>query len=108
VSDGDDALLYFDRAIQMDDRNPHPFYRKSLALHELHRTTDVLKCLKKVLDLAPDEFMVHLKIGAINLEIGNKREALKWLFNAIDLDSSRVGMVKELIDRCAINDFYQS
>ena len=100
----DDALQFYDRSIQMDQRNPHPYYRRALTLHELHRTTDALKCLKTVLDLAPDEFMVHLKIGTIYLEIGDKREALKWLFSAIDLDSRRVNMVKELIDRCAVGD----
>lgn len=100
----DEALLFFDKAIQLDPNNNVVKYRKALCLMDLQEHEKALTYLQCVSEAAPKESAIHLKIGHVLKALDRKSEALKSYLTALDLTSKSSSVVKDAIDQLHASD----
>ena len=99
----DKALECFERAEQIDPKNPLNKYQKGTVLMSLDHYEEALKVLQDLTYLAPKEAPVHIMIGKAQRKLGQKDLALKSFHKALDLDPKDTNMVKSLIDKIDSN-----
>lgn len=84
----DEALLLYDKGIQLNAANPQVHYRKALCLSELQRHHEALREFQETIILASKESHVHIKVAGLYKTLGEPKQALKHLLIAMDLDKS--------------------
>jgi len=82
----DEALQYFDKAIDLEPDNAEYWNNMGVTLYKLSRYEDVLKCFDKAIDLEPDIAEYLEKKGDVLYELSRYEEALKCFDKAIDLE----------------------
>jgi len=80
------ALQCFEKAEQMDPKNPLNKYQKGTVLMTLERFDEALEVLQELAHLVPREAPIHIMIGKIQKKLGQKELALQSFNKALDLD----------------------
>lgn len=71
----DDALLAFDKAIEIDPKRLDLWQNKAYTLTKLGRYVEVLKCYEVMTEIEPDNPEIWNKKGEIHLALGQINEA---------------------------------
>jgi len=71
----DDALLAFDKAIEIDPKRVDLWQNKAYSLTKLGRFTEVLKCYEVMVGIDPTNAEIWSKKGEIHLALGQINEA---------------------------------
>ncbi|MFX1607375.1 MAG: tetratricopeptide repeat protein, partial [Promethearchaeota archaeon] len=79
------ALRAFNRALKLTPNDVQIIYDKASALHALGRTEEELECVRKISELAPNEWGVWVRVGDIELELGLFEPAIKSFDTALGL-----------------------
>lgn len=83
------ALKAFEKALVLSPDNLEVLVDKAKALHALGRTSDELICYRKISATMTEIPAVWVRMGDIELELGNFKEAVSSYDRALALDSSR-------------------
>ncbi len=69
----------------------HPWghFHLAFALHELKRTQEAYDALRPVVDQFPQDWLMRYNLACYSCQLGNLREAMAWLAQAIDLAGSK-------------------
>src|SRR5205807_7054356 len=65
--------------------NSFGWIRYAFALHVLKRTKEAHDILLPIVDRFPEQHIIPYNLACYSCQLGNRREALKWLEKAIDL-----------------------
>jgi len=85
-----DALKSFDSALKLTPEDVQILYDKASALHAIGRTEEELACLRRISELVQNEWGVWLRIGDIELELGQFEPAIKSYDTALELKGDLV------------------
>ncbi len=80
-----DALRSFDSALKLTPDDVQILHDKASALHALNRTDEELACVRRISELAQNEWSVWVRIGDIELELGHFEPAIKSYDTALEL-----------------------
>jgi tetratricopeptide (TPR) repeat protein len=80
-----DALKAFNSALRFTPNDVQIMHDKASALHALGRTKEELTCVRKISELAPNEWGVWVRVGDIELELGLFEPAIKSFDMALGL-----------------------
>ncbi|MGY5855432.1 MAG: tetratricopeptide repeat protein [Candidatus Thorarchaeota archaeon] len=80
-----DALRSFDSALKLTPDDVQILHDKASALHALNRIDEELACVRRISELAPNEWGVLVRIGDIELELGHFEPAIKSYDSALEL-----------------------
>ena len=93
-----EALQAFEIAEKMDPNNPLNKYQKATVLVSMCKLNEGLKVLEELQIKVPREAPVHILMGKIYKQIGNKDKALTHFNMAMDLNPKESNIIKSLID----------
>ena len=65
--------------------NQWGYFYTAYALHELKRTQEAYDLVKGIIRKFPKHQMMHYNLACYSCQLGNLKEAMKWLEKAIDL-----------------------
>jgi len=85
-----DALQSFESALKLIPDDVQILHDKASALHALGRTEEELVCVKRISELAQNEWGVWVRIGDIELELGHFQPAINSYDHALDLKDDLV------------------
>jgi tetratricopeptide (TPR) repeat protein len=85
-----DALQSFDSALKLIPDDVQILYDKASALHALGRVEEELVCVRKISELAKNEWGVWVRVGDIELELGYFKPAIKSYDTALKLKDDLV------------------
>ena len=85
-----DALKAFDSALKLTPDDIQILHDKASALHALGRNNEELDCVRHISRLAPQEWGVWVRIGDIELELGQFEPAVKSYDTALELKDDLV------------------
>ncbi|MFW9788288.1 MAG: tetratricopeptide repeat protein [Candidatus Thorarchaeota archaeon] len=71
-----EALRSFDSALELTPDDVQILHDKASALHAIGRTDEELSCIRRISELAPNEWGVKVRIGDIELELGHFESAI--------------------------------
>ncbi|KAK3842867.1 MAG: hypothetical protein J3R72DRAFT_441879 [Linnemannia gamsii] len=94
-----EALRSFEEAIHLQPGHAMARFQKAKVQKEMRQYDEALKELEVVHKIAPTEPRVFMLQGEILLAKGDKKEALKKLTWALDLDSKSSHAIRDLIDK---------
>lgn len=63
----------------MDPKDAHIYTNKGLALKNLGRNDDAIKCYYKAIDLDPSEVHARINLGSLLISLDRHDESLKLL-----------------------------
>jgi tetratricopeptide (TPR) repeat protein len=69
--------------------NPFDRIRLAYALHELKRTKEAWDVLLPVAEKFPGEYVICYNLACYACQLGDRKEAFKWLERAIDLSDTK-------------------
>jgi tetratricopeptide (TPR) repeat protein len=87
----DDAILYFNEAINLDPNNHMSWGAKGNSLHSLGRFEDALKCLEKAIEINSNDSHTLLCAGLCLQSLRNSRMALSYFDKAISINRFELG-----------------
>jgi len=61
------------------------FVHTAFALHEMKRTKEAMDVLLPVVDKFPDEWLMRYNLARYSSQLGQKKDAIKWLEKATSL-----------------------
>lgn len=110
------ALMFFDKAIQLNEYNDEAIYAKGLLLQKQHKYKDAAALYEVVARLNPAHIFCRYNLGFINAYFENYTKALEYLDETIELDPEYAdaytlrGTVKENLKNStgAYNDYKQA
>jgi tetratricopeptide (TPR) repeat protein len=82
---GNDALKSFESALKLMPDDVQILHDKAAALHAMGRTEEELACVRKISELAQNEWGIWIRIGDIELELGHFEIAIKNYDKALGL-----------------------
>lgn len=82
----DDALAYFNKAIENDDHNPINYFYKALIFHELGNIKDAFEMYKASIEHRTRDPVAYANLGDICLKNKDYANALKLLEKACELE----------------------
>ncbi len=85
-----DALQAFERALEFTPDDVQILHDKSSALHTLGRTDEELACVRHISELVPSEWSVWIRIGDIELELGQFEPSILSYDTALGLKDDLV------------------
>lgn len=85
-----EALKSFDRALKLKPDEIETLRDKSLALRALRRPKDELEIYKKMSELAKDEWGIWLRLGDLQLEIGDVKGAISSYADSLKIKDDLV------------------
>jgi len=85
-----EALKSFDRALKLKPDEIDTLRDKALALRALGRTEDELEIYKRMSELNKEEWSIWLRLGDIQLEVGDFRGAISSYDNSLELKDDLV------------------
>jgi len=85
-----DALHSFDKVLQFTPDDVQVLHDRASALRALGRTKDELACVRHISILVPKEWGVWVRIGDIELELGQFEAAIKSYETALELKKDLV------------------
>jgi len=65
--------------------NPWGPFHLAYALHELKKTQEAYDTLKPVVDEFPKDWLMHYNLACYACQLGNLKEAMRWLERTMDL-----------------------
>jgi len=80
-----DALKSFDSALKLSPNDVQILHDKASALHAIGRTEEELACVRRISELVQNEWGVWVRIGDIELELGQFEPAIKSYDTALGL-----------------------
>jgi len=81
-----DAIAYFEKAVNLKPDNIQYRYNFSLALKNIHRYNEALEQLNVALKNEPNNISCINEAGLINIELGDHQKAKRYLSKSHDLD----------------------
>jgi tetratricopeptide (TPR) repeat protein len=84
--DFEEAIKEFDKAIELDPKNPDSHYNKGVALYKLHRYEEAIEEFDKAIELDPNNPVYHNNKGNALDDMGKYEEAIEEYDKAIELD----------------------
>jgi len=81
----EEAMLHFDRAIQISPQYSEAYLSRAVAEHDQSRSAAALADLDKALDLGPDSTRAYNERGQIYLENGDTRRAIQEFSKSIEV-----------------------
>ncbi|MFW9932683.1 MAG: tetratricopeptide repeat protein, partial [Candidatus Thorarchaeota archaeon] len=85
-----EALKSFDTALRLKPNDLDALRDKAVALRALDRLAEEMRCLLKFVDLAPQEWKAWMRIGDIQLESGDFRQAESSFSRVLELEAENV------------------
>jgi len=89
--DFEEAIKEFDKAIELDPKNPRYHNNKGNALYGLHRYDEAIKEYNKAIELDPNNPVYHAGKGLALYVMGKYEEAIEELYEAFELDPNKPG-----------------
>lgn len=86
--DFDSAINSFDKAISVDPNYANIYLHKALALSDIGRYSESLKCISKSIKLNPKNFAYYLFAGRICYDHQNYNEALQYIEKSLEIEST--------------------
>ncbi|MGY5870619.1 MAG: tetratricopeptide repeat protein [Candidatus Thorarchaeota archaeon] len=99
-----DALKSFDRALTLKPDDIDTLRDKALALRALGRAEEELAIYKKMSELNKEEWGIWLRLGNLQLEIGDFKEAITSYDNSLELKDDLVSAYIRRAIALALND----
>ncbi|HLX24657.1 MAG TPA: tetratricopeptide repeat protein [Usitatibacter sp.] len=84
----DEAIAFFDRALELRPRSGETHYNRGLALHALGRHEDAIESFGRAIAARPDLADAYNNRGVAQRDLGNRDEALQDYDRAISLNPS--------------------
>ena len=84
----DAAVAHYERAVEIDPRNPDALDHLAAARFEHTRYQEALDLYRTLREVRPDDAQVHAKIGVVLHSLGRPAEALRNFERALSLDPS--------------------
>lgn len=84
------ALLFFDRALAINEYSDEALYAKGLFLQKQGKFKDAVKLYETVYNVNPSHLYCRYNLGVINAMFGEYEEALKFINEIIDLEETYV------------------
>ena len=81
-----EAIVFYNKAIELDPNDPFPYYSKALAYEALGRYQEALIAADKALKRDPASAIAHNTKGMALFALGRYREALAEVDMAISFD----------------------
>lgn len=85
----DEAIVTWDRAIELDADNPNFHFQRSLALTNAGRPREALAAATRAAELDPDTARYHDLRGALLIQLGRYEEAAEASIRAVGLDPQK-------------------
>jgi anaphase-promoting complex subunit 3 len=98
------ARDYFNKAEELDPRNPLNRYQKASVLIAMKEDKEALNILLQLCESVPKEAPIHILIGKLYKKQMQKELALSHFHNALDLDPKNATLIKDLIEKVDNND----
>jgi tetratricopeptide (TPR) repeat protein len=99
------AIIFHDKAIEVDDSVDVYHYNKSLSLYELGRNEEALECLFKANELQSDDVDTLNQIGVVYEELNKYKDAILYYQKAISCDpedEDAIGNLAALFEKVGI------
>jgi tetratricopeptide (TPR) repeat protein len=84
--------------VKVAPNRPFGWLQRSFSLHELKRTQEAAELLVPAAVLFPKEWRIRYNLACYACQLGNKKEAWKWLEFAFDLSDSKAVKLMALND----------
>ena len=81
-----EAIIYYNKALEVEPGNVKAWYGKGNALHETGRVKKSLDCFDRVIQLIPEDFIAWNNKGYLLYELGDYKEAIKCAEKAIEIN----------------------
>ncbi|MDY6784239.1 MAG: tetratricopeptide repeat protein [Cyanobacteriota bacterium] len=82
------ALQYYNRALDLQPRNGQIYLQRSLIQQKLGKNPEALQDLTRAIELGPSSFEAYYRRGNLRLELGDDRGALSDYNETLRLDSN--------------------
>jgi anaphase-promoting complex subunit 3 len=93
------ALRELEAAAALDPRNPVPKFERARLLMQMDRLSDARVLLENLRDTLPKEAAVYHELGKVCKRMGDRKAALRFFNNALDIDPKDQGRrYKKAID----------
>lgn len=83
----DDAILEYNKAIEIDPNCPRAYFNRGRSLFKLGRYEDAILDFTKAIEIDPDYSAAYNSLGLAKLKLGKLEVALKYYNEAIEKDS---------------------
>ncbi len=95
--DFDESILWFEKAILVNDRNDVPYHRLASSYLQLNRIQKAIKCLQQEISVAPGNYYAYLSLA--DLCVGQKNFSLleKTLEQLLERDPENIRALHRLI-----------
>ncbi len=81
-----EAMIYFDKSIEINPYFGDSFHRKGQTLEQLGRISEAKQIYLKALEFLPDYVLSLNSLGVIAANSNNQQEASEWFYKAVQSD----------------------
>ena len=85
------ALEYFDKAIQLNPNNPNYFNNRGNVYYGLKQYESAKEDYTQAIRLAPDYYLPHMNLGSVYDDLGEPEQAIEKYDQAIELEPEHPG-----------------